>query len=275
MGLERQSVKTKKSLSSFALHIMAMAFMVCDHLWGSIVAGNMWLTLIGRLAFPIFAFMIAEGYRRTKSFKSYTMRMLAFALASEVPYDLMHNGTFFDPFQQNVMWTFLIALFTMRGLDKLKAKISTGRLEIHGMSTTKKAKSKLRFKIVLNILCSALLVGAAMLVGQLAMVDYFGEGVLMVIVFYFFKGQNLFGKLCQLVAMVVINVEMMKGLVIPVEIFSRCIEISQQGIAVLSLPLIWLYKGNHGPYNKFIKYVFYAFYPAHMLILGILFKILN
>ena len=62
---------SKFEISSLTLHIMAMLFMVCDHLWGTIVPGNDWLTCIGRIAFPIFAFMIVEGYFHTKNLKKY------------------------------------------------------------------------------------------------------------------------------------------------------------------------------------------------------------
>ena len=63
--------RSRLETSSMSLHMMAMAFMLCDHLWGTIVPGNDWLTCIGRIAFPIFAFMIVEGYFRTKNLKRY------------------------------------------------------------------------------------------------------------------------------------------------------------------------------------------------------------
>ena len=63
--------KFRAETTSFSLHVMAMLFMLCDHLWGTIVPGADWLTCIGRLAFPIFAFMIVEGCFRTKNVKKY------------------------------------------------------------------------------------------------------------------------------------------------------------------------------------------------------------
>jgi len=48
------------------LKILAMVFMLCDHMWATVIHGNDWLTCVGRLAFPIFAFQIAEGYAHTR-----------------------------------------------------------------------------------------------------------------------------------------------------------------------------------------------------------------
>ena len=62
-------MKTKFDISSFGLHLLAMGLMLCDHLWATVVPGNDWLTCIGRLAFPIFAFMTVEGYFHTKNLK--------------------------------------------------------------------------------------------------------------------------------------------------------------------------------------------------------------
>ena len=63
------SKKISFEITSAALHILAMVLMLCDHLWGTIVPGNDWLTCVGRLAYPIFAFMIVEGYFHTKNLK--------------------------------------------------------------------------------------------------------------------------------------------------------------------------------------------------------------
>ena len=101
-------MKKTFDLSAAALHILAMTFMLMDHLWATLLSSQMWLTHVGRLAFPIFAFLAVEGYFHTRSFKRYALRMLLFAVLSEVPFDLMYGGTVFYPVHQNVIWTLLL-----------------------------------------------------------------------------------------------------------------------------------------------------------------------
>ena len=114
--------KKRFEVTSVALHIMAMAFMLCDHLWATIVSGNEWLTCVGRLAFPIVAFMIAEGWHYTASRKRYVKRMLIFALISEIPFDLMVSGSIFYPLHQNVMFAFLLSMGLLWLNDEAKRR---------------------------------------------------------------------------------------------------------------------------------------------------------
>ncbi len=239
-----------QGISSFTLHILGMIFMFCDHMWATIIPGNQWLTWVGRLSFPIFAFMIAEGYFQTKDFKKYLKRMLVFALISEIPFNLMYTGLWIYPFHQNVLWTFVFALLCMRAMDKVREK----------------HKQNLLLKMGLCILLSVFY----MLAAQLTMVDYYSYGVLMVLVFYFLRGDSWLYKLGQFAAMFYINWEMINGMVVPVNILGLSLEIPQQGFAVLALIPIWLYQGRQGPYNKVIKYAYYWFYPVHLLVLGLI-----
>lgn len=85
-------------ISAAALHIIAMTFMLMDHLWATLLPAQDWLTCISRIAFPVFAFMTVEGYFHTHNLKKYMLRLLLFALISEIPFDLMYGGTWFYPF---------------------------------------------------------------------------------------------------------------------------------------------------------------------------------
>ena len=110
-------------MSTFVLKLIACIAMLIDHVTATFVhsAGVTW-TLgrgIGRLAFPIFAFLTVEGFFHTKDLKRYMGRMLVFALVSEIPFNLMLSGSLIYPFHQNVLWSFLISLGLMTDDESL------------------------------------------------------------------------------------------------------------------------------------------------------------
>ena len=240
---------TKKfETTSFSLHLMAMLFMLCDHLWGTIVPGNDWLTCIGRVCFPIYAFLLVEGYFHTSNLKKYVKRLLLFAVISEIPFNLAMASSVIYPFHQNVLWSFLIALGLIHCNEKAK---STG-------------------KLWLRIIVAVFTILAGYLLGLITMVDYYHAGILMVLTFYFFHHRNWWDYVGQLLCLGYINLELLGGFGYEVVLFGETVFLTRQSLALLALIPIWLYKGKQGYHSKWWKYFCYAFYPAHLLILGLL-----
>ena len=247
------SAPSRFDISAAVLHILAMVLMLMDHLWATLLPAQDWLTCAGRVAFPIFAFMSVEGYFHTHNFKKYAQRMLLFAVLSEIPFDLMYGGTWFYPVHQNVIWTLLMGL-----------------LGIHLMETVRKKQ-----KLWVYVLVSAGVVAAGGILGTLCMVDYYGVGVLTVFIFYFFRGRKWWCLLGQLLALYWVNVQMLGGLMYPIQLFGMEFELCQQGLALLALLPIWLYRGRQGYHSKPFQYACYAFYPVHMLILVLVQNCIN
>jgi hypothetical protein len=221
--------------------------MLLDHLWATVVPGNEWMTCVGRLAFPIFAFLLAEGFFHTRSRSKYAWRLLIFALISEIPFNLMCGGRIFFPIHQNVLWTFLMSF----GL----------------MVWNEKAKDAAPWRRALRFAATFL---TGLLVGTLTMVDYYGFGIAMVLVFYLFRGNTWRHRLGQAVMLWWINSSLMGGLVYEYEFLGKVWVLHQQSFAVLALIPIWLYRGRQGHKSKAFQYFCYGFYPVHMLILALL-----
>lgn len=178
------------------------------------------LRVIGRTAFPIFCFFLVEGFFHTRSVKRYMGRLFLFALLSEIPYDLAFHKTVLAPKYQNVFFTLLFGLCALCLLEAIQKK------EIWSLQK----KKVLRFFVTLFFFLLGFLLG----------VDYYGFGILLIIVFYFWHDNRrracIMGYLC------------------------LCYE-------VFSFPaffLLYRYQGERGKGNK---YFFYLFYPVHLVFL--------
>ena len=101
----------RAGLSAMTLKYIAMATMLVDHMGYVLFPWILWLRCVGRIAFPIFAFQIAEGCIRTHDRRRYALRLLLFAVLTEVPFDLAFNGQVLYLGYQNVLWTLLAGAF--------------------------------------------------------------------------------------------------------------------------------------------------------------------
>ena len=226
---------------------LAMFLMLLDHLWATLIPGNIWMTYLGRLAFPIFAFQISEGFSHTSDRKRYAKRLFLFGLIAEVPFDLIYGGTVLYPFHQNVMFTLLLGLLACCAIDRARRE-RTARAVLRG----------------------ALSVAGLFLLSLVGMVDYGWKGVVTVVAFYLLRDFPL-AWLAQIAALVLLNIVLFKGQTIPLLGW----DFPTQGFAVLALLPIWLYNGRRGGGGKTLQTAFYAFYPVHVLVLYLLFSLLR
>ena len=232
-------------LSASALKALAMACMLLDHMWATVIPGNTWMTWVGRLTFPLYAFLIAEGFFHTADRRRYALRLLGLALLSEIPFDLIQFSTPFFPFHQNTVFTLLLGLWAISGLDRARQEPTPRR-------------------IILGLLTLA----AACLLGGIGFVDYGVMGVLTVVLFYLLRDFPL-AWLAQLAAIVLLNIVFFKGQTIPLLGF----DFPTQGFAVLALVPIWLYNGKKGFGGKGFQWASYLFYPVHLLVLYLLYAL--
>lgn len=229
-------MERSRGLDGGALKCIAAALMLTDHVGAILLPEVPVLRCVGRLAFPIFAFFIAEGYAHTRDFGRYFRRLAILAVVSEIPFNL-ENGAVFDLTRQNVLFTFCLALLTLRGLEALGRERGFGRWAGCG-----------------------LVLAAGFAAGELLRTDYGGWGVVTVALLQLCR-DGKYAKLWLLLAMAAVNGLGMGSLTMPV--FGG--EMPIQIFAVAALPVIWLYNGQAGP--KGLRRAFYVFYPAHLLVL--------
>lgn len=217
-------------MSSFVLKIIAIISMVFDHV-GYIIFGKFsFMNYIGRLAFPIFAFGIAEGFKYTKDLKKYFLRLSIFALISQIPYMLFLNSIGGN-FTFNILFTLILGLLAITIYEKMSNKY---------------------LGLLFVILCGV--------IAHFGHFDYGWFGIAVIFIFHIFKDKKILMNLSFTFA-VIINY-------IPNFITTSRIEyIFITLFCCLSLIPINLYNDKKG---KDIKYTLYLFYPLHLVVLYLL-----
>lgn len=241
-------MEVKKGLTGFHLKLIALITMTIDHTAASIVqrmhpevmisfSADSWslvytiMRVIGRMAFPIYCFLLVEGFHYTSNRKKYAQRMLLFLVISEIPFDLCLSGKWIDWSYNNVFCTLFLGLLTMWMIEAAKGKIEVGVMD--------------RKKQLLSDLSVIGITAAMAIVALLAHTDYDAAGILAIVVLYVKRDNRMVGMTLAIIVL---------GLT------SSLLEF----YALLILIPIAFYNGQRG---RQMKYFFYAFYPGHLIVL--------
>lgn len=238
--MEQAAEKMRLGLSGSTLKIIAMVTMLIDHIGAAVLLRYMLdmqnhiadigtynqlfilyrvLRGIGRIAFPIYCFLLVEGFQKTRNLGKYILRLAVFTVIAEVPFDLCFTSQPFSPGYQSVMLTLLIGVITMWAVSLLER-------HVHNR--------------MLLVLSSAAVIAVGAAAAELMNTDYGYMGVACIMVIYALRRVKW------------------------LQITGGCLVFLWEVWAPIAFIPIAFYNGKRG---LKLKYVFYLFYPLHLLIL--------
>lgn len=223
------------------LKIIALITMTIDHIGYLLVPESIMMRAIGRIAFPIFAYFVAEGFRYTSNREKYLIRMLAMACFTQVLFMIVKLDFV------NVMFTFAISIAILIGFDRFR---------------------EYRWSILFLGLYVSVLIDC----------DYSFYGILMVLLFYYEKSfLRIFVGIIALNSLLLLfqinfNFEILSIIFSDLRVY---ISFFLQYLCVLSIPLLMMYDHKRIVYKSsfvknFMKYLFYCYYPLHLVVLKLI-----
>ena len=217
-------------MSSFVIKIIAAASMLIDHMGLLLFPQYRFMRILGRLAFPLYAFCIAEGFYYTRDRKRYFLQIFVLGLACQLVYFIADGSMYLG-----VLIAFSLSILLMWTLDGVKKALAA-----------KDGTMKAAAIFVLSLAAVAALC-------HFMTVDYGFVGILLpVLAFASDKKWVRLGLFSLGLAALCAVIQVSGGLDV-------------QWWAMAALPLLALYNGKPGKYR--MKYFFYIFYPAHMAVL--------
>lgn len=234
----------KKILPQEGLKLIACITMLIDH-FGHAIVPNLPVPymvelyyacrILGRLAFPIYCFLLVEGMHHTRNPQKYILRLGVGILLAELPFDLL--------FERGFTWAYQSVMVTL----------TLGAIMLLCMRKTEKKGVKLLLVIPFAVLA------------ELAKCDYGGWGIAMIAVFGLIDGAGL-----QTLGLLLVN-----GCMASARIPIFGIPVSVQLFAVLAMVPIALYSGRKLSRSRALQWGFYLFYPVHLLLLWLLLGIVR
>lgn len=227
------------SLTGNQLKLIAVLAMLFDHLVVALLPYKAWplwlLRVPGRIAAPILCFQIAEGYHHTSNLKAYALRLLVCAAISHLPYVLCFGYGFFE--STSVLWSLLLGL-----------------VALHAMRAPQLSPW---LRGLCLLLCCALAFNA----------NWNFAAVLWIVGFGLFHGD--WKRQALAFSLVAVFGHLLPACLLMGYLSGGSLRLYQAGV-FLALPLLALYNGKRGNRSAFLRWFFYAFYPAHLLLFYLL-----
>lgn len=221
-------------MSVFVLKMIAIVTMLIDHIGATFFLNSEIyypMRLIGRIAFPIFAFLIVEGYFHTRNVRNYIIRLLIFAFISEIPFDLCFQHTVFAFGSQNIFFNLALGLLTIHGITLVSKRFQPNDLK--------------------GALLTAGIIIASIFIATIGKFDYQAYGIVYMIAFYYLRGK----KLGLALGFLFVNIFL----------FGSQIQV----YAVLAILFILCYNGEKGKSLKYFFYAFYPVHLLILFLLQI------
>ena len=260
----------KKVFSAATLKNIAVIIMVIDHIGGTLVYEfeqrnvqnigidgfiSMWMRIIGRIAFVLFAFLLTEGFVYTSDKKKYALRLCAGAIISEIPYDLVESDRIVNIWDQNIFFTLLIGFCIIWILDTIKEK---------------------------GIFIKVVVVLLGLMLSEVLRCEYGVMGIGLIVAFYCLRGKMILYPVVLVECFVSINRDVIRkgseihlfswdeiSIITKVN-FERRLSQTMPGI-LAALLLIFFYSKKKG--KQLPKAFYYLFYPVHLIVIFFLMKI--
>lgn len=216
-------------MSSFALKFIALTCMCIDHMGLALFPSVSAFRCVGRLAFPLYCFLLSQGYAHTRDIRAYARRLLLLAFLSEIPFDLLIFGRVASGVEQNVVFSLLLGLLALYAADSLRGR-------------------RLACILALTALCAA---------AMILRVSYGWLGVALCLGFHFAREHRFKQALC---STLLCGLYALSLLFSGVERSWALLSLYATGASLLIL----LYNGKRGLHAPALTFLFYAAYPLHI-----------
>lgn len=222
-------------MSAFSLRLLALLCMVVDHAGLALFPSVGAFRCVGRAAFPLYCFLLAQGYIHTRSVRAYARRLLLLALLSEIPFDLLIFGRVSCAVEQNVLFSLLLGLLALYADDALRARPPAAWLAV----------------------------GSLCLAAMAAHVSFGWLGIALCLCARRF-GESPLRAVLGMGAMLLLYTLslLLSGVAASWVLTSLC--------ALAALAPILLYNGRRGLRVPALTFLFYAAYPLHLIALVVL-----